>query len=119
MYATRASTSAAGSLENLFGMGGFLVDLAFAVISVGFTIHSLMSAAESFPPTPSSGLDLPPLPAMAWQIPHFWAVNTSCPRLASCADASVGIANAAAAATAAVARIVFVVSLISMNPPGT
>ena len=56
---------------NLAGIGGFLVDFALAVISTGFTIHSLMSAADSFAPTPSSGLALLPLPAMLWQTEHF------------------------------------------------
>src|SRR6185295_1727044 len=34
-YATRPSISAAGSDPYLFGIGGFFVDLTFAVISVG------------------------------------------------------------------------------------
>ena len=48
------------------GIGGFLVDLVFAVISFGLTIHCLMSAADSLAPTPSSGFAALPLPAMAW-----------------------------------------------------
>ena len=65
--------SAAGSLPYFSGIGGFLVDLAFAAVSIGSTIHARMSAAVSFVPTPSSGLALPPLPAMEWHIEHFCA----------------------------------------------
>ena len=57
--------SAAGSLPYFSGIGGFLVDLAFAAISIGSTIHCRMSSADSFVPTPSSGFALLPLPAMA------------------------------------------------------
>jgi hypothetical protein len=52
---------------------GFLVDLAFAAIPFGSTIHCLMSSALSFPPTPSSGFVFLPLPATEWQVAHFWA----------------------------------------------
>src|SRR5687767_7577047 len=73
MYATSASTSAAGSDPYLLGIGGFLVDFTLAAISVGFVIHSRTSLADSFAPTPSSGLVLFPLPATLWQTWHFWA----------------------------------------------
>src|SRR5436190_5923827 len=74
MYATSASRSAAGRLPYLFGIGGFLVDFAFAAMSFGWVIHCLMSSADSFPPTPSSGFALLPFPATEWHIWHFWAV---------------------------------------------
>ncbi len=74
MYATSPSRSAAGSDPYLAGIGGFLVDFALAAISVGFTIHWRISSADSFAPTPSSGLALLPLPAMPWQTWHFCAV---------------------------------------------
>src|SRR4029078_7380360 len=89
--------SAAGSLPYLFGIGGFLVDFVFAVISVGLTIQCLMSSADSFPPTPSSGTALLPLPATWWHIEHFWAVKTASPFL-TCAWS-------AAAANDAVLRV--------------
>ena len=44
--------SAGGSFAYLAGITGFLVDFVFAVISLGLTIHSLISAALSFEPTP-------------------------------------------------------------------
>src|SRR5688572_24495601 len=72
-YATSASRSAAGKLVHFAGIGGFLADLVFAVISAGWVIQRRMSSAESFEPTPSSGLDFPPLPAIAWQTWHFCA----------------------------------------------
>ena len=68
MYATSASRSAAGRLPYLFGIGGFLVDFAFAAMSFGWVIHCLMSSADSFPPTPSSGFALLPFPATEWHI---------------------------------------------------
>src|SRR3954453_2447251 len=95
-YPTSASRSAAGSAAYLFGIGGFLVDFAFAVISAGCVIHCRMSSALILPPTPSSGLVLLPLPATAWHIWHFWAVWTSCPFLTSCAAAGRGSATAPA-----------------------
>ena len=65
--------SAAGSLPYFAGIGGFLVDLAFAATSFGSRIHCLMSSALSFAPTPSSGFVFLPLPAMEWQVEHFCA----------------------------------------------
>ena len=57
----------------LAGLIVITVGIGCAVISTGVRIHALVSSADSFLPTPSSGLVLLPLPAMAWHIWHFCA----------------------------------------------
>src|SRR5262245_57260635 len=48
-------------------------------MSLGDTIHFLISSADSLPPTPSSGVFLFPLPSIAWHMVHFWAAKTVFP----------------------------------------
>ena len=49
MYATSASTSAAGSLAYRSGIGGLPFAPVLVAISLGVTIQALISAALSFP----------------------------------------------------------------------
>ena len=55
----------------LFGIGDLLADFTFLAISIGSTIHSRISAAESFDPTPSRGSCLAPSSSMEWHTWHF------------------------------------------------
>ena len=103
--------SAAGSDPYLFGIGGFLVDFAFADISVGFVIHIRKSAADSLAATPSSGFALPPLPAMAWHVVHFCAVLLVAAILSAPWPAVFGAAVALAGC--GVAGAIYVVIVIS------
>src|SRR5262249_25532580 len=120
MYATSASTSAAGRLPYFAGIGGFLVDLAFAAASTGCLIHCLMSSPDNFVPTLSSGFALLPLPAIWWHTEHFCAVYTCwpfCTAAASCAAA--GSDTAIPARVSATPATILPVVSISMEPPQT
>src|SRR6185436_12144828 len=117
MYATSPSRSAAGRFAHFFGIGGFLLELVLAAIATGSTIHARMSSAESFAPTPSSGLALPPLPAIAWQTEHFWAAYTCWPLAASCDRATPGTPAMSAAAMAATNRRWVVVLVCMVSSP--
>src|SRR5215203_4635430 len=104
--------SAAGSLSYFFGIGGFLVEFDSFVIATGSMIHCRMSSAESFAPTPSSTLLLPPLPAMEWHIEHFWAAYTSLPlAAASCARAAHGTPATSATVIPAMNRMALLVPI--------
>src|SRR5262249_48324232 len=84
----------------------FLVDFVLAVIVAGSVIHVLMSSADSFAPTPSSALCLPPLPAIEWHVWHFCAVYTAWPFLtwSSCARAIRGAPTTNPTASAVTSR---------------